>query len=215
MKVLLVDDDEVVRQSLTKALVHLKHQVFSAGTIAEAKTSIIQHHPEIALLDLHLREGSGSEIMETLLEHCPATPIIFITADPDHQVFQQATMKKSVYSVVEKPVSLKRLRTVLQWAGENRVVASQGKKLEALVDLPHEDELKTYVKYWGYKKILVFLFAVLLLLGLINHFYYNVQIMPNLESMGVPVERYMEKINEYMKRGEERELRMKKTKDSW
>ena len=63
---LLVDDDEVFRQVLGRALSKRGYQVHPAATIEEALSSARLHVPDFAVVDLKLQHESGLDLLEHL-----------------------------------------------------------------------------------------------------------------------------------------------------
>ena len=64
-RVLLLEDDPVQRQLLTKHLESLNLTVQAVSTIAEAREAI-KRRPHLAILDVHLPDGSGLEFCEQI-----------------------------------------------------------------------------------------------------------------------------------------------------
>jgi CheY-like chemotaxis protein len=173
MKILLLDDDDAVRNSLGKALMHMGHTVFLVESIVSARRQIEQQLPDVALMDLHLKEGLSLPFIQELHAKNAKIPIIFSTADPGNAGFSDPFFKKAIYSIIEKPVSLKRLKTVLEWAESYRANAELKEKTQTQLVNQKEDELKKYLQHWGWKKVLAFLVSMLLLLALVNYGYYS------------------------------------------
>lgn len=59
MLVLLVDDDQLVRETLRAMLEELRHEVITASTHHEALALISEHPFRAALVDLYLTAGSA------------------------------------------------------------------------------------------------------------------------------------------------------------
>lgn len=91
-KILLVDDEPLIRRSMQKTLVRLGFDVTTAGNCVEglATFSAALHtdHPfDLALLDLNMpgfdgqpQEGAGLELLSRLMEQHPGLPAIILTA---------------------------------------------------------------------------------------------------------------------------------------
>lgn len=85
IRVLLVDDHEVVRVGL-RTLLHNRHGVAvvgEAGTKAAAVRVIKRLRPDIVLMDVRLPDGSGVEACRDILASHPMTRIIFLTSYAD------------------------------------------------------------------------------------------------------------------------------------
>ena len=60
--ILNVDDNASKRYVKTRILTGAGYDVLGAGTAAEAREAILQHHPDLILLDVHLPDSSGREV---------------------------------------------------------------------------------------------------------------------------------------------------------
>jgi CheY-like chemotaxis protein len=56
--------------------------IATADCQADAIMAAADHTPEIILSDVNLRAGTGPRAVATILSHCGAIPVIFITATP-------------------------------------------------------------------------------------------------------------------------------------
>jgi two-component system, NarL family, response regulator DevR len=90
LRLLIVDDHEVVRQGLI-AFLGRRPQfqvVAEAGTCAEAVVQARRFLPDIVLLDIQLPDASGIEACRLLRDEFPAILVVFLTSSPDeHDVF--------------------------------------------------------------------------------------------------------------------------------
>jgi two-component system response regulator RegA len=77
--VLLVDDDEVFRARLGRALTARGFEVREAATAAEAAAAARADSPEMALIDLRLPDGHGLDIVQELRAIDPTTCILVLT----------------------------------------------------------------------------------------------------------------------------------------
>ena len=64
--VMLVDDDEVFRRVLGKALSRRGYEVYSAASIDQARMQANKHRPACALVDLKLENESGLDLVPEL-----------------------------------------------------------------------------------------------------------------------------------------------------
>jgi DNA-binding NarL/FixJ family response regulator len=84
MKVFVVDDSAVIRQRLKRMLAdEPKVQVIGeAGDAQRATDAILQLRPDVVLLDIHLLDGSGIDVLERLKKATPAPAVIILTDYP-------------------------------------------------------------------------------------------------------------------------------------
>ncbi len=76
---LVVDDDEVFRSRLVRALQARGFEVWSANGPPEALTIAREHAPELALVDLRMPDGSGLDLVRDLLALEPCTNVVVLT----------------------------------------------------------------------------------------------------------------------------------------
>lgn len=84
MKVFVVDDSVVIRQRLKRMLGDdADTQVIGeAGDAHAATAAILEQKPDVVLLDIHLLDGSGIEVLQTLKKQKPAPAVIILTDYP-------------------------------------------------------------------------------------------------------------------------------------
>lgn len=76
---LLVDDDPLLRRSLTFQLEKADFQVTAVGTAAEALNAVTTHPPDLVLLDIGLPDLDGMALLNRFRE-TTTIPVIFVTA---------------------------------------------------------------------------------------------------------------------------------------
>lgn len=78
-QILLVDDDEEMRNLLQMVLIHGGYSVTPAGSAEDAIGSIRKQHFDVVLLDLTLPDGSGFRVAEFLQDNRIPGKVIVIT----------------------------------------------------------------------------------------------------------------------------------------
>ncbi len=92
LRVLVVDDHEVVRQGLVALLDRRPgfEVVGEAGTVAEAIEAARRHQPDIVVMDVRLPDGSGVEACREIRSELPATRVVMLTSYPDDEAVLSA-----------------------------------------------------------------------------------------------------------------------------
>ncbi len=87
LRVMLVDDHEVVREGLRTLLGRQKGMlvVGEAGTAAEAIEVAARAKPDVIVMDVRLPDGSGVEACRTIREARPETKVIMLTSYADDE----------------------------------------------------------------------------------------------------------------------------------
>ncbi len=125
-KVLLVDDSAPVRDSLLPALKAWGYEARAAGSIAEARATLVEWHPDLVLLDVLLPDGSAVELASELGRMSPAPAVIAITGNATRtEAFDLAT--HGVRHLIDKPFRQAALERVI------REVLAEPKPIEPLV----------------------------------------------------------------------------------
>ena len=85
VRIMLVDDHEVVREGLRAVLGRREgfQIVAQAGTVAEAVSEATRTQPDVVVMDVRLPDGSGIEACREIREAMPATKVIILTSYAD------------------------------------------------------------------------------------------------------------------------------------
>lgn len=104
----IVDDDEAVRDSLQMLLEFHGIEVRSADSASAFWTSFQNHAPDCVILDLHLPDVGGLEILRDLRVQGPQPPVIVITGQGDRAT-REAALGSGASAYLEKPFTEERL----------------------------------------------------------------------------------------------------------
>jgi DNA-binding NtrC family response regulator len=132
IRLLVVDDDEALRPILARRFERLGMTVTSAASGAEALTRAARAPCDVALLDLHLPDMTGIDLLEKLKADQPDLEAIMLTAHGSIETAIQA-MKRGAYDYLTKPFHLEELEVHLQKAFEKvRLARRERQWLEQL-----------------------------------------------------------------------------------
>jgi two-component system response regulator DevR len=92
LRLLIVDDHEVVRQGLVALLDRREgfQVVAEAGNVAEAIEQARKYEPDIVVMDVRLPDGSGIEACREIRAELPATRVVMLTSYPDEEAVLSA-----------------------------------------------------------------------------------------------------------------------------
>src|SRR6476620_9964182 len=92
LRLLVVDDHEVVRQGLVALLDRRQgfEVVAQAGSVAESIDQARLHRPDIVVMDVRLPDGSGVEACRAIRDELPETKVIMLTSFPDDEAVLSA-----------------------------------------------------------------------------------------------------------------------------
>lgn len=105
--VLVVDDDALVRWSLSESLSNAGYHVLEArdGQDALQQLGAREDHVEVVLLDMELPDCDDLQLLKDLRRRSLQCPIIMMTAHGTAEAAEQAT-REGAYRVVDKPFDL-------------------------------------------------------------------------------------------------------------
>jgi len=102
MKLLLLEDDQILSETLEHFLTRAGYEIDVALTMEEAEDLTFDNKYDLYLLDINLPEGSGLELLEALRYADDHTPTIFITALTDMSSISQG-FKLGAMDYIKKP----------------------------------------------------------------------------------------------------------------
>ncbi len=118
IRVLIVDDERLLRWSLATKLKKWGYEVVEAGTAREAVSNTRAHQPDIIMLDLKLPDASGLDILPELYDANPDTLVIILTAYGSIEDAVRA-IKSGAVDFFTKPVDFTKLEFTLRMLSEN------------------------------------------------------------------------------------------------
>ena len=80
---LIVEDDDALRERLARAMLRRGYNVRSAASVAEARDEIAANEPDFAIVDLRLLDGSGLAIVQELDACHPEARVVILTGYGD------------------------------------------------------------------------------------------------------------------------------------
>lgn len=119
-KILAIDDDRTVLHMVRTSLSELEEvEVLTALDPDEGLQILRQEQPDVVLLDIMFPEASGLEIYQKIRRVDKRLPVIFVTASNDSGTAIEA-MQLGAYDYLTKPLNLKTLNELVDWALESR-----------------------------------------------------------------------------------------------
>lgn len=109
VRVLVVDDEEMVRSIVTQLLTLNDHEVDRASCGDEALSMFDEHRYDIVFTDFGMPEMTGAELAQKLHERNPDLPIILLTGYTDTE-----TAIEEVNDILSKPFKLEELEATIQ-----------------------------------------------------------------------------------------------------
>ncbi|NDC38795.1 MAG: response regulator, partial [Proteobacteria bacterium] len=109
-RILVVDDDADLVQSLSKLLKRDGHEVVQAVTVHDALSIINFDTPELIITDASMPSGGGKRILSFVIESRRDIPVVFLSGDTSRE---QEFKALGAAAVLEKPCDFEQLRALL------------------------------------------------------------------------------------------------------
>jgi len=112
-KILVVDDEKMIRWSLGEALRGWGYEPIEVETAAAALAAFDADPPAAILLDINLPDGSGLDVLRQMRHRQPEAVAIMITANVliDETI---AALRGGAYDFIGKPINLEELQVALR-----------------------------------------------------------------------------------------------------
>ncbi len=118
-KILIIDDEQLIRWTLEQHLVKEGYDVASADSAEKGLQMIAEDRPDLILLDNRLPEMTGLDLLEMLNAQERGIMVVMLTA---YGVVEAAgkAMKLGAYDYISKPFNLEEITVTIKKAFEAR-----------------------------------------------------------------------------------------------
>lgn len=131
-RILVIDDDEAIRNSLARCFMDLGHEVLLAGNLGEGRQQA-ESGVDVVYLDLDLPDGDGQQAVDDLAATDGRPEIIVITGLADNYGARE-TFGRGAWDYIRKPASPHSIRASLTAALSYRAQRSGGQQLRPRFD---------------------------------------------------------------------------------
>lgn len=137
-RILIVDDEESIRRSLSGLLADEGYEIVTAGDGDQALAALrTDTSPGVVLLDIAMPGRDGLEVLEQLHALRPEMPVVMMSGHGTIETAVRAT-KLGAYDFIEKPLSADKLLLTLQHALQHAGLARENRVLRAEALRAHE-----------------------------------------------------------------------------
>ncbi len=123
-KILIVDDERLLRWSLRRKCEEWGYAVEEAENCARALESLELSRPDLALLDVRLPDGNGVDLLQQASQNTPGLPILMMTADPKIEDIKRA-IRLGAFDYLTKPIDFDELQLNISNALEHSRLREQ------------------------------------------------------------------------------------------
>ncbi len=108
VNILVIDDEEYIRDLLTRILEQHNYQCFPAESAAQARQIMAETEIDLILCDILMPEESGLDFISKIIQTSPETAAIIITA-VDEPFMAEKAIGMGVYDYMTKPLEVNRV----------------------------------------------------------------------------------------------------------
>jgi two-component system, NtrC family, nitrogen regulation response regulator NtrX len=136
-RVLVIDDESAIRDSLRMTLEYEGYEFVGAATGQEGLALAEREAPDLVLLDVKMPGMDGLEVLDRLRSMNDALPIVVISGHGTISTAVEAT-KKGAFDFIEKPFASERVLVSLRNALDQRQLRDENKTLKKAVEVRHQ-----------------------------------------------------------------------------
>ena len=136
-KILVIDDERSIRNSMKDILQYEGHEVVLAENGMEGLVSVKSEKPDIVFCDIKMPKMEGIEVLERIKEFSADTPVIMISGHGTIDTAIEA-IRKGAYDLIEKPLDLNRIRITIKNATDKHLLIHETKTLKNKVSKKYD-----------------------------------------------------------------------------
>jgi DNA-binding NtrC family response regulator len=136
-KILIVDDEPIIRTALREILEYEKYEIEEAENVKKALEAIEKQEFKLILSDIKMPEMNGIDFLEELQKRESNVPVIMITGHGDIDTAVEA-LKKGAFDFLQKPLDMNRLLISVRHAVEREQLVVETKKLKRKINKRYE-----------------------------------------------------------------------------
>src|SRR5216683_6482313 len=131
IRVLVVDDDSLLRKLVTQQLVRADFDAAPAASGHEALDTLREEDYDVVLLDIMMPDLSGLDALREVRKFEDPPEVVMLTADTSLATGVEA-MRQGAYDYLTKPVTLDEMEAVIRKADEKRRLVKQNASLRSV-----------------------------------------------------------------------------------
>ena len=136
-KILVIDDERSIRNSMKDILQYEGHEVVLAENGMEGLVSVKSEKPDIVFCDIKMPKMEGIEVLERIKEFSADTPVIMISGHGTIDTAIEA-IRKGAYDFIEKPLDLNRILITIKNATDKHLLIHEAKTLKNKVSKKYD-----------------------------------------------------------------------------
>ncbi len=136
-RILVIDDEAAIRESLRMTLEYEGYECVLAATGQEGLALAERESPDLVLLDVKMPGMDGLEVLDRLRAMNEALPVVVVSGHGTISTAVEAT-KKGAFDFIEKPFASDRVLVSLRNALDQRRLRDENRSLKRAVEVRHQ-----------------------------------------------------------------------------
>ncbi len=136
-RILVIDDERSIRNTLKDILEYEKYQVDLAEDGIKGIEKVKSAEYDVVLCDIKMPGMDGIEVLEQLTQLAPDTPVVMISGHGNIDTAVES-IKKGAFDYIEKPLDLNRLLITIRNAMDKSNLVTETKNLKRKVSKKYE-----------------------------------------------------------------------------
>ena len=132
MKILIVDDERAIRNSLGEILTDEGYEVDTAEDGATALSKVDKERFDVIFCDIKMPGMDGTEVLDKLVADGVDSAIVMISGHGDIDTAVEC-IKKGAFDFIQKPLDLNRILITIKNATERAVIVKENQRLKKKV----------------------------------------------------------------------------------
>ncbi|MCI0744379.1 MAG: response regulator transcription factor [Verrucomicrobia subdivision 3 bacterium] len=135
--VFIADDSAIIRERLVALLADAPNVTVAgqAGSASEAIGGIQRLKPDIVVLDISMRGGSGLRVLEVIKKESPS-PLVIMFTNLDHPLYRERCLRAGADYFLDKSNSFQRLIDIVRDFKPRSTRVPAGKRLHGRITTP-------------------------------------------------------------------------------
>ena len=128
--ILIVDDEPILRLSLSKLLEQAHYKIISTSGVKETKQLAPSLKFDLAIVDLNLKDGRGTELIASLKKKQPQLQSILITGENSINITIVSAINQGIFYFIPKPFEAEAMLNLVKKALKQTELLDQNKNLK-------------------------------------------------------------------------------------
>jgi DNA-binding NtrC family response regulator len=112
-RILIVEDDQTFRETVTEVLRDVGYRVKGARNLKKATKRLTKHKFDLVLTDVHIGNHTGLEVLQVATQTRPDAKIVLMSAHADPDIVEKA-MDSGAARILPKPFRVKELLQAIE-----------------------------------------------------------------------------------------------------